>query len=262
MMAHSSQRRDDASRQVAGESTSVDEELQRRFFEDCATGYDDRFMRSRWPRNQQLKARVISESLVFPPDGGRIVEIGCGTGQIAAELLRENPGLQYVGLDLSSTMLDLARARLGSFPDRVDLRQVLGSLPLEPGSFDGAYGVDVLHHVDDPVRVLTELRACLEPGAPIVFLESNPRFPLTALIGLTQREERAIFKLTFANLRTWLSETRFGDASVEYGPLYTPPGPEWVIPFLDAVDRVAAHLPLVRSLAIFYVIRGRAPAVS
>jgi len=244
---------------LSHEKTSAQEEEQRRFFEDCAARYDRRFMRSTWPRNQQLKARVIAESLGESVEKGRFVELGCGTAQIAEELLRRHPSARYVGLDLSPGMVRLARRRLERFGNRAEVRPVRGQLPLEPLAFTGAFGVDVLHHVDDPTRVLTELRACLRPGAPIVFLEGNPRFPLTALIGLIQREERGLFKMTFANLRQWFQAAGLEEVSVEYGPLYTPPGPRTVISVLDAIDRGAAALPLIRSLAIFYTARGQAP---
>ena len=140
------------------------------------------------------------------------------------------------------------------------LREVSGPLPLEEQTFTCAYGVDVLHHVDDPVRVLRELRAALAAGAPCVFLEGNPRFPITALIGLLQKEERGLFKMSFRNLRSWLAEAGFEDVQVEYGPLYTPPGPQAVVPVLDRIDRLLARTPVLRGLTIFFTAQGRAPS--
>jgi SAM-dependent methyltransferase len=237
----------------------VSEEVQRRFFEHVATGYDSRFLRARWPRNQELKSRVIAEVLGESLARGPVVEIGCGTGQIAAELLKARPALRYVGLDLSASMLQVARSRLAAFGDRVELREVSGRLPLEGVRFACAYGVDVLHHVDDPLRVLGELREGLEPGAPVVFLEGNPRFPITTLIALAQKEERGLFKMSFANLCGWLAAAGFEHVRVEYGPLYTPPGPPRLVPALDRIDRVLAQTPVLRGLAIFFTAQCRAP---
>ena len=239
---------------------TAQEEEQRRFFEDYASRYDNRFLRSRWPRNQQLKARVVAANLGDALDGGLVVELGCGTCQVAAELLRMKPEAKYVGLDLSAAMLAAGRRRLEPFGDRVELRQVRGPLPLQPGEFTALFGIDTLHHVDDPVRVLRELRSSLRPGAPMVFLEGNPRFPVTTVIALLQREEQGLFKMTFSNLRAWPVQAGFENVSVEYGPLYTPPGPPRLVPVLDAVDRAFGAVPLLRSLAIFYTARAQAPA--
>jgi SAM-dependent methyltransferase len=72
----------------------MSEEAQRRFFEEYATHYDNRFLRGRWPRNQELKARVIADVLGEALAEGPVVEIGCGTGQIAAELVAVHPKLR------------------------------------------------------------------------------------------------------------------------------------------------------------------------
>jgi hypothetical protein len=91
-----------------------------------------------------------------------------------------------------------------------------------------------------------------------VFLEANPRFPLTALIGLLQEEERGVLRINSRNLRTWLERAGFESVSVELGPLYTPPGPASVERLLDRLDAALARIPLLRSLAIFYTAQGRA----
>lgn len=232
------------------------EARQRAFFQEIAERYDNRFLRATWPRNQQLKARVIAAEL-GAADSGPVAELGCGTAQVAAELLELRPELRYIGLDLSPAMLEVAAARLEPYADRTELRPVEGSLPLAAASLGGAFGIDVLHHVEDPVAVLTDLRRALRPGAPAVFLEGNPRFPITALIAL-RPEERGLFKISFGNLRAWFEQAGLVDVQVEYGPLYTPPGPARFEPVLDAVDRAAARIPFVRGLAIFFTARGRA----
>ncbi|HUH14590.1 MAG TPA: methyltransferase [Gaiellaceae bacterium] len=232
------------------------EQRQRAFFDAIAKRYDNRFMRSTWPRNQQLKARVVSGELGAAAATGPVAELGCGTAQVAAELLALHPELRYVGLDLSPAMLEVGRARLVPFADRTDLRSVTGELPLEEESLAGAFGIDVLHHAADPVAVLADLLRALRPGAPVVFLEGNPRFPLTALIAL-RPEERGLFKIGISSLRAWFEEAGLVDVTVEYGPLYTPPGPARLEPLLDAVDRGAARIPFVRGLAIFFTARGR-----
>jgi len=179
--------------------------MQRQFFDRLAQRYDARFLRARWPRNQEVKARHVTDVLGTAIESGPVVEVGCGTGQIAELLLSANPGLHYVGLDLSEPMLEIARSRLSPFADRAELRVVAGNdLPLEAESYAAAYGVDVLHHVVDPPALLRSLSTSLQPEAKVVFLEGNPKFPITTFMALTQREERGVLKIGFRNLREWL----------------------------------------------------------
>lgn len=235
-------------------------EVQREFFDKLASRYDGRYLRARWPRNQELKARVVAGVVGESIEAGPVVEVGCGTGQIAEILLRSHPELRYVGLDLSEPMLDVARSRLGEFADRTELRVVAGDeLPLEDASYAAAFGVDVLHHVDDQTKLLRSLRGSLRPRAKVVFLEGNPRFPLATLLALVQREERGLLEIGFRNLRRWFEDAGLEDVRVSYGPLYTPPGPPRVEPFLDGVDRTVGRIPFLRALAIFLTAEGRAP---
>lgn len=237
------------------------EKAQREFFERLAGRYDSRFCRSRWPRNQQLKAGVITEVLGDVVEKGPVVEIGCGTGQIAAELLAAHPSLRYVGVDLSPAMLEVASRRLAPFEGRVELRVAEGGrMPSNDGPFAGAYGIDVLHHVEEPPELLRQLCSALRPGAAVVFLEANPIFPVTALMGLAQKEERGVFQMRPKILTGWFEQAGFERVDVALGPVYTPPGPESWFRVLDRIDRALARTPLVRNLALYFTAQARAPA--
>jgi ubiquinone/menaquinone biosynthesis C-methylase UbiE len=240
----------------------MSEKVQREFFERIAKRYDRRFCRSRWPRNQQIKAREVTKVLGGVMRDGPVIEIGCGTGQVAAELLAVNPGLRYVGADLSTAMLDVARRRLGLYEDRVTLRVAEGNeVPSSDGPYGGAFGIDVLHHVENPPALLRSLCSTLRPGAPVVFLEGNPVNPIATVMGLIQKEERGLFKMRPKILGPWFRDAGFEQVDVSLGPLYTPPGPKVLFGALDRMDRVLAKTPLVRNFALYFMARGRAPAV-
>jgi S-adenosylmethionine-diacylgycerolhomoserine-N-methlytransferase len=68
----------------------------------------------------------------------RILEIGCGTGKNLIALAEAFPGARITGLDLSSDMLDCARAKIAPFADRIDLlhRPYDGPVAGEDGKFD------------------------------------------------------------------------------------------------------------------------------
>jgi SAM-dependent methyltransferase len=72
------------------------------------------------------------------PPGGRLLDLGCGTGRLLLALARR--GRRVVGVDLSAPMLGVARARAAAAGLAVALLRanIVGPLGLAPGSFDCA----------------------------------------------------------------------------------------------------------------------------
>jgi len=99
-----------------------------------------------------------------------VVEFGCGTGRLAAELLADqlSPECSYLGLDVSATMVELARTRALAFGARVEIRQTEGAPRIEApdGCFDrflSTYVLDLLPERE--IRVLLEeAQRVLMPG--------------------------------------------------------------------------------------------------
>lgn len=99
-----------------------------------------------------------------------VIELGCGTGRLAETLLRTRvpAGATYLGIDISTTMIDLARKRLRPWKDRAEVRigdDTLG-LPAPDASRDrfvSTYVLDLLGEADIEVA-LREARRVLVPG--------------------------------------------------------------------------------------------------
>jgi SAM-dependent methyltransferase len=226
--------------------------VQRVAFEERAARYDRTFLRSRWPRNQEWKAAAIRGALPTLTEGDLVLELGCGTGQVA-ELVLDAVPARYAGVDVSPAMLAHARRRLARFDGRVELEEARAeALPLGDGEAAAAFGVDVLHHVDDVESALRALHRVLRPGAVAFFLEGNPLFPLNALIAL-RAEERGLLRSRPRNYERWFRASGF-DVDVQPAGLFTPPGPACVVPLLDAIDDIAVRVPGVRALGIFHAI--------
>ena len=95
--------------------------------------------------------------------GSRILDVGCGSGLYAAELVGR--GAEVVGFDGSAKLIQHARRRVG---DAADLRVHDLSEPLDwlaDESIDRAVMSLVLHHLEDPVTALREVHGCSGPAA-------------------------------------------------------------------------------------------------
>jgi ubiquinone/menaquinone biosynthesis C-methylase UbiE len=100
----------------------------------------------------------------------RVIEFGCGTGRFAEAILEHHLPVdaRYVGVDVSSRMVDLARTRLARFHERAEVRQSDGApaIAAEGGSADrlvSNYVLDLLSN-DDIAALLRDAHRVLREG--------------------------------------------------------------------------------------------------
>jgi SAM-dependent methyltransferase len=119
-------------------------------------------------------ARVPLVEAVAAARPTRILEVGCGWGELAEWVGRET-GAEVVAVDLSPRMVELARER------GVDARiGDVQALPFADGEFDVAIAAWMLYHVPDLDRGIAELARVLRPGGRLV-VATNSRFHLLEL---------------------------------------------------------------------------------
>jgi len=109
-----------------------------------------------------------------PRDGGRYLDIGCGTGDVALEILRRTAGCRVTGLDPSPEMLAVAaeKARRAGVAERLELvRADACAMPFADGVFDGIASAFALRSFDDRARAFAEMRRVLRPGGCVALLE-------------------------------------------------------------------------------------------
>jgi SAM-dependent methyltransferase len=123
----------------------------------------------------------------------RVLEVGCGPGELAARI-KDELGADVVAVDISPRMVELARgrgvdARVGDVVD----------LPFASAEFDCAVAAWMLYHVPDPDRALAELARVLAPGGRLVAVTNAPDHlrELRALLGLPT--DRAAHPFSGAN---------------------------------------------------------------
>jgi trans-aconitate 2-methyltransferase len=94
-----------------------------------------------------------------------VLDAGCGTGRVTAELLDLLPRGRVVAVDFSENMLHTAREHLRPrFAERVAFVEAdLQFLPFD-GAFDGIFGTASFHWVRDHDRLFRALRQALRPG--------------------------------------------------------------------------------------------------
>lgn len=124
----------------------------------------------------QMRSTLLSW---LPQDlsGKRILDAGCGTGALAVEAARR--GAEVVAIDLSPTLVNLARERLPSeLANRIDFQS--GDM-LSPalGAFDHVVAMDSIIHyqTDDAVNALAALA---ERTASSILFTFAPRTPMLA----------------------------------------------------------------------------------
>ncbi|MGW1225128.1 methyltransferase domain-containing protein [Streptomyces sp. NPDC002530] len=120
--------------------------------------------------------RHVRRQLAVRP-GHRVLDVGCGPGYLLSELRADaGPAGRLCGIDISASMLELARARCGpgSAPGTVELRTGRAErLPFPDDTFDAALSVQVYEYVEDIERALAELFRVLRPGGRAVVLDTD-----------------------------------------------------------------------------------------
>jgi demethylmenaquinone methyltransferase/2-methoxy-6-polyprenyl-1,4-benzoquinol methylase len=132
--------------------------------------------------DQRWRRRTVA-ALGLPP-GSRLVDLGCGTGDLA--LMAERAGHQVVGVDLSAGML---AARRGAF---AAAQGDGAALPLATAGLDGAVSGYALRNVTDLDAVFCELARVLRPGGRLALLEVGDPPPGVLRLGYRLWFERAV----------------------------------------------------------------------
>ena len=101
--------------------------------------------------------------LVDPVPGGRVVDLGCGTGELTTELHQHSRARHTVGLDRSAAMLAEAAASEGV---RFEGRDV-ASVPPDLGEIDLAFSNACLQWLPDHLEVIGRWSAAIKPGGQL-----------------------------------------------------------------------------------------------
>jgi SAM-dependent methyltransferase len=128
---------------------------------------------------QQYRRRIVIGQLGLGTGSARVLDIGSGQGDFAAELLRRHPSAELLGLEVSAGGIEIAQRKA---PAAVFLQRDL-TLPEPPAADRSGWAThavcsEVLEHVDDPRAVLANALPYMAPGCRV--LVTVPGGPMSA----------------------------------------------------------------------------------
>ena len=143
--------------------------------DNTAEGYDglwgdetnlDAYRKEAGNVRQLLTQEIVNQIEAHVQNGSEVVDIGCGVGDLLAEIRRRKPDVVVCGLDFSAKAVEVAAAR---FPDGKFVQHIIDeTLPYTAHSFDVVLCTDVLEHLDRPQTVAAELVRICRPGGVVV----------------------------------------------------------------------------------------------
>ena len=146
----------------------------------------------------ETEADLVADLHLGPDEA--LLEIGCGEGGNLHHL--RGRGRLRVGIDFSPEKAAFA----ARYADAHSLVADAAQLPFPTASFDAVLIRDLLHHVNDRVRVLSEARRVLRTGGRLTLIEPNALSPLILLQAAVQRAERGVLASTGERLRREIEE--------------------------------------------------------
>jgi len=121
------------------------------------------------------RARIIFENLDLAGKE-KVLEIGCGRGFYLKTLKTIWPKLQVTGVDISQKYLDIAKGYLGDLNIRV-VRGDATKLSFADNSFDRIIATEILEHIPDDQKAISEMYRVLKPGGIVMVTVPNKNYP-------------------------------------------------------------------------------------
>lgn len=143
----------------------------RRMFGEIAGQYDLLNRLMTFGQDRVWRQRAVRAAQI--PDGGRILDVGTGTGSIALDALKRGKNLRVVGADFTAGMIMVGRRRPGG--NRVTwVNADALSLPFDDACFDAVTSGYLIRNVSDAARAFREQARVVKPGGRVVCLETSP----------------------------------------------------------------------------------------
>lgn len=131
----------------------------------------------------------------------RLLDIGCGGGVLTEEFAQA--GCRVTGIDISPRSIAVAQTHAAQSTLSIDYRVGEATyLPFENGNFEAVSCCDMLEHVSDWKRVITEAARVLKPGGLFLFDTIN-RTPKSKAVMIQGLQESSFTRLMPPDTHIW-----------------------------------------------------------
>lgn len=105
----------------------------------------------------------------------RILDLGCGTGNLTDQILKHYPEAEIDALDISEEILSESRKRFSQVSNIRYIHADFNGLHLPPGSYDLVMSSIAVHHIEDPEKAVLykEIYQALRPGGIFIFADQT-----------------------------------------------------------------------------------------
>jgi ubiquinone/menaquinone biosynthesis C-methylase UbiE len=122
---------------------------------------------------EMQRVRTAAFELFGPSPGERLLDAGCGAGEVARQLAaRVGAGGSVVAVDQSVQAISIAQSRHDGSPVTYVVGDIT-ALDFPDGHFDGVRSERVLQHLSDPDGAIEELRRVTRPGGRVCVLDTD-----------------------------------------------------------------------------------------
>lgn len=187
--------------------TDLQSEATRSFFQQRAPEWSAQYQDGGCMSDRVLRFLSPLEKLL--PAGGRVLDLGCGTGEIAVALAGR--GWRVTGCDLAAGMIQAAQGRpnANAIDWHVLAQPAALGLPFEEGTFDAVICSSVLEYVADIPGHFEQVARVLKPGGCFLATVPDMSHPVR------MAEERKRFWTKFGWVMTLVALTPLG-STYEY----------------------------------------------
>jgi len=112
------------------------------------------------------------------PNGGRVLDVGCGNGNLI-NAISQKRNIEAYGIDISPKMIEECRSHYNGIQFMVATGE---NLDFSNKFFDAVTICCVLHHLHDPKNFFEEARRVLKPGGILIVGEPWNPFPVKQLM--------------------------------------------------------------------------------
>ncbi|MBS3075385.1 methyltransferase domain-containing protein [Candidatus Pacearchaeota archaeon] len=154
------------------------ESINKKFFNEIAGYYDNFILKSLFVKalKKLIKTMGIKKN-------SKILDLGCGTGNLLHLLEKENKNLKLYGIDISEEMLKIAKDRLNK---KTELKLISAEKIDFKNKFDYVFSTEAFHHYSDYHLIMNNIYKSLKNNGKLIVLDVDFGYFLNKIFHLIE----------------------------------------------------------------------------